>query len=129
MLAIVLLALNVNHPSTEHFDVVVVGGTPGGSMSAVAAARSGAGAVALLEPTPYIGGMMASGLGLTDFGVRADTIGGLAREFFRRVATHYNTSECLPCVLFAYIRPQYLTTAVTNVCSIHTPGQFPVFCT
>ena len=65
------------------FDVVVVGATPGGTMAAVAAGRAGRRTL-LLEPSAYVGGMMAGGLGLTDFGVHPDTIGGQALEFFRR---------------------------------------------
>jgi len=76
---------------TTAYDVVVVGGTPGGVMSAVASARSNVSTL-LLEPSEYIGGMMSSGLGTTDFGLRSDTIGGQAEEFFRRVAAYYNFS-------------------------------------
>lgn len=69
------------------FDVVVVGGTPGGIMSAIAAARGGK-TVALLERTGHIGGLPANGLGATDIATRGAT-GGLFLEFVQRVRKHY----------------------------------------
>lgn len=65
-------------------DLVVFGGTPAGIAAAVAAARQGL-TVEVVEPTPWIGGMVAGGLSRTDVG-RADTVGGFAREFFTRAA-------------------------------------------
>jgi hypothetical protein len=69
------------------FDLVVYGGTAGGVVTAVAAAREGA-SVALLEPGNHLGGMVSGGLGWTDFGVK-EVIGGYSREFFERVGKHY----------------------------------------
>ena len=77
------------------YDVVVVGATPSGAMAAVAAARAGR-ATLLLEPSAYVGGMMAAGLGVTDYGVHGDTIGGQAVEFFQRVAAHYGVAFAYP---------------------------------
>ncbi len=68
-------------------DVIVYGGTVGGVVAAVAAAREGK-SVILLEPGKHIGGMASGGLGATDTGNRA-TIGGYSREFFDRVKAHY----------------------------------------
>jgi predicted flavoprotein YhiN len=68
-------------------DVVVYGGTAGGIMAALAAARPGR-RVALLEPGRHLGGMVSGGLGWTDIGDRR-IIGGLTREFYGRVAAHY----------------------------------------
>ena len=68
-------------------DVVVYGGTAGGVVAAVAAAREGA-RVVLLEPGRHLGGMVSGGLGATDAG-RTDTIGGVAGEFFTRLGKHY----------------------------------------
>ena len=53
--------------STGSFDVVVYGGTAGGAMTAVSAARMGL-KVALLEPRKNIGGMASGGLSRTDVG-------------------------------------------------------------
>ena len=63
-------------------DVVVYGGTPGGVVAAVAAARAGA-RVVLVEPRTHVGGMIANGLGWTDRG-DVGVIGGVAAEFFER---------------------------------------------
>ena len=68
-------------------DVVVVGGTPGGIMAAIAAARAGR-SVMLLERGEHIGGLPANGLGATDIGTRGAT-GGLFLEFVRLVRRHY----------------------------------------
>jgi hypothetical protein len=71
----------------KEFDVVVYGGTAGGVITAVSAAREGA-SVALLEPGRHLGGMVSGGLGRTDHG-RRETIGGMSLEFFQRVGKHY----------------------------------------
>lgn len=68
-------------------DVVIVGGTPGGIMAAIAAARLGQ-TVLLLERTTHIGGLPANGLGATDIHTRGAT-GGLFLEFVRRIHRHY----------------------------------------
>jgi hypothetical protein len=71
----------------EKFDVVVVGGTPGGIAAAIAAARLGR-SVALTEYHPHFGGMSASGLGKSDIENR-DVVRGLFAEFVGRVETYY----------------------------------------
>jgi hypothetical protein len=84
-----LLALALTAPAAEHtFDVVVYGGTAGGVIAAVAAAREGL-KTALLEPTAHVGGMVSSGLGWTDYG-KKEVIGGYAYEFYYRAGQHYN---------------------------------------
>ena len=74
--------------TARQFDVVVYGGTSGGVIAAVAAAREGA-AVALLEPGRHLGGMSSGGLGWTDHGHK-ETIGGYSREFYERVGKYYD---------------------------------------
>src|SRR5690348_8190588 len=71
----------------REYDLVVYGGTPGGITTAVQAARMGKSSV-LIEPGKHLGGMTSGGLGATDIGNKA-AIGGLAREFYRRVRKHY----------------------------------------
>ena len=73
----------------ETWDVVVYGGTSAGVAAAVTAAR-GELRVLLIEPGEHLGGLSSGGLGMTDFG-RREAIGGLAREFYRRLADHYRT--------------------------------------
>jgi hypothetical protein len=72
---------------TDPYEVVVYGGTSGGITCAVQLARLGR-RVVLLEPTERLGGLSTSGLGATDIGNKA-AIGGLSREFYRRIRTHY----------------------------------------
>src|SRR4051812_11353863 len=68
---------------TIEADVCVYGGTPGGVMAAVQAARMGKKAVHVVFRR-HVGGMTSGGLTATDVG-NADSIGGLAKEFYRRV--------------------------------------------
>ncbi len=69
------------------FDVVVYGGTAGGVIAAVAAAREGL-AAAIVTPDTHLGGMVSGGLGWTDHGEKA-VIGGYSLEFFERVGKKY----------------------------------------
>jgi len=71
----------------SHYDLVIVGGNPGGITAAIAAARLGKKSV-ILERTQYIGGLPANGLGATDIATRAATT-GLFREFVDRIKQHY----------------------------------------
>jgi len=68
-------------------DLCIYGGTAAGVAAAVQAARMGKSAV-LAEFGDHLGGMTSGGLGATDIGNKA-AIGGIAREFYRRVARHY----------------------------------------
>lgn len=73
--------------AAESADVVIVGGTPGGIMAGIAAAREGQ-SVILLERTRHVGGLPANGLGATDIATRGAT-GGLFLDFVGRVKAHY----------------------------------------
>jgi hypothetical protein len=72
----------------RQYDVVVYGGTAGGVVMAVAAAREGL-KVALVEPRRNLGGMVSGGLGETDISPTPGVIGGYSLEFFGRVSRHY----------------------------------------
>ena len=74
-------------PNHSAFDIVVLGGTPGGICAAIAAARLGS-RVLILERTAHIGGLPANGLGATDIATRGAT-GGLFKEFVSRIRAHY----------------------------------------
>lgn len=74
----------------QKFDVVVYGGTAGGVITAVSAAREGL-KVALLEPGRNLGGMVSGGLGETDISRTPEVIGGYSLEFFERVSRHYGS--------------------------------------
>lgn len=67
--------------------VCIYGGTSGGVVAAVEAARRGL-AVVLVAPEHRLGGMTSGGLGMTDIGAK-EAIGGIAREFYQRVGARY----------------------------------------
>ncbi|MCI0333960.1 MAG: FAD-dependent oxidoreductase [Planctomycetes bacterium] len=73
--------------AAETADVVVYGGTSSGIVAAIQAKRSGK-SVVLIEPSNHLGGLTTGGLGATDIGNKR-VIGGLARDFYRRVWKHY----------------------------------------
>lgn len=72
-------------------DICIYGATSAGVVAAVAAARLGR-SVILVEPGRHVGGMSSGGLGATDFGNK-QVIGGIAREFYRRVGAAYGVDE------------------------------------
>lgn len=86
-LALAILTVAAFTCGAKRYDIVVVGGTPGGIMSAVSAARMGH-SVLLLERTAHIGGLPANGLGATDIATRGATT-GLFLEFTQRVRKYY----------------------------------------
>jgi hypothetical protein len=86
-LLFLLAAAPAETQSLKKFDLVVYGGTAGGVMTAVSAAREGL-KVALLEPRNHLGGMVSGGLGWTDFG-KKEVIGGYSLEFFKRAGKRY----------------------------------------
>lgn len=72
---------------SKSYDVIIIGGTPGGIMTAIAAAREGKSAL-ILERTSHIGGLPANGLGATDITTRNATT-GLFRQFVSRNKQYY----------------------------------------
>jgi hypothetical protein len=72
---------------TIQADVCIYGGTAAGVAAAVQVARMGKTAV-VAEFGNHLGGMTSGGLGATDIGNKA-AVGGIAREFYHRVALHY----------------------------------------
>ena len=72
-------------------DLCIYGGTASGVAAAVQAARMGKTAV-IAEFGSHLGGLTSGGLGATDIGNKA-AIGGIAREFYHRVALHYANSN------------------------------------
>jgi hypothetical protein len=73
-------------------DVCVFGGTSGGVIAAVAAARLGKN-VTLVCVNNHVGGMTSSGLGVTDVGTFPQSIGGFAAEFYSRVGAAYGATN------------------------------------
>src|SRR5512145_781652 len=72
-------------------DICVYGGTSGGIAAAVQAARMGK-SVSLAVFNTHLGGLTSGGLGATDVGNTA-SIGGISREFYRRIGQRYGQSE------------------------------------
>lgn len=68
-------------------DICVFGGTSAGIIAAVQAVGMGK-SVIIAEPGQYVGGLTTGGLSATDIGNKA-AVGGLSREFYRRLAHHY----------------------------------------
>ncbi|HVJ69289.1 MAG TPA: FAD-dependent oxidoreductase [Caulifigura sp.] len=78
----------------QSYDIVVYGGTASGVIAAIEADRSGKTAV-VIEPTKHLGGLTTSGLGWTDTGNK-EVIGGLSREFYRRLRRYYSNDSSWP---------------------------------
>ena len=68
-------------------DVAIYGGTSGGVVAAVQAARMGK-SVVIIEPGRHLGGMTSGGLSAVDIG-DPRTVGGITREFFTRLVARY----------------------------------------
>jgi hypothetical protein len=83
--------------TTIEAEVCVYGASAGGVMAAVQASRMGK-RVALVEPGLHLGGASVEGLGSTDIDNHGDfqnslAVGGLAREFYRRISVRYGRSQ------------------------------------
>jgi hypothetical protein len=76
---------------TIKLDICIYGGTSAGIISAISADRLGMKAL-IIEPSNYIGGLTASGLGETDIGNKI-AVTGLSRDFYRKIGEHYNKPE------------------------------------
>lgn len=92
-----LLCFAAESYGQQKFDVVIYGGTAAGFASAIQVARLGK-TVAVLEPSGHIGGHMVEGLGGTDIDNHREfhnspAVGGIALEFFRRVADMYQRRD------------------------------------
>jgi FAD dependent oxidoreductase len=83
----------INKKNTELVkeDLIVYGATPAGITCAIQAKKMGL-TVAVVEFGRHIGGITASGLGATDFGAK-EAIGGLSREFYKRIGDYYGKEE------------------------------------
>ena len=82
-----------DRPAEERLavDVCIYGGTSAGVIAAVTAARAGR-SVVLVAPETHLGGLTTGGLTNTDIGNKA-AIGGISREFYRRVGQKYGADE------------------------------------
>lgn len=71
----------------DKYDLIIVGGTPSGIMTAIAAAREGKTSL-ILERNKHIGGLPANGLGATDLQTRNSTT-GLFKAFLNTNLEYY----------------------------------------
>lgn len=73
------------------YDVVIYGGTSAAVIGAVRAKQLGR-SVVIVSPDRHLGGMSSGGLGWTDSGNKS-VIGGLSRDFYRRIKKHYDQPD------------------------------------
>lgn len=71
--------------------ICIYGATSAGVIASYAAVRAG-NSVILIEPGKMIGGLTTGGLGSTDAGVK-ESITGLSRQFYQRVARKYGNAS------------------------------------
>lgn len=91
VLVLPMLFAGKAHAQTLSADVVIYGGTSAGVTAAIQCAEMGKTAI-LIEPSEHIGGLSSGGLGATDIGNK-DAIGGLSREFYRRIKRYYDRPD------------------------------------
>jgi hypothetical protein len=91
ILLLCLLTLSLEAAEVVDCDVCIYGGNAGGVAAAVEASRLGKRAV-IAEFGYHLGGMSSGGLSQTDIGNKA-AIGGISREFYRRIGQHYGKDE------------------------------------
>ena len=87
LLTVLINCIDQAEAKNHTYDVVIYGGTSGGIAAAVQVKRMGR-SVVVLEPSSRIGGLTTGGLGQTDIGNKK-VIGGISREFYRRVRQYY----------------------------------------
>ena len=86
-----LFRLDLRGADVIQSDICIYGGTGGGVAAAVQARRMSK-SVVIAEFGNHLGGMTSGGLGATDIGNKA-AIGGIAREFYHRIAQYYARDE------------------------------------
>ncbi|MFN5656545.1 MAG: FAD-dependent oxidoreductase, partial [Verrucomicrobiota bacterium] len=87
---------------THQADIVIYGGTSAGVIAGIQAAKLGK-KVIIVEPGQHIGGMAVEGLGGTDIDNHKEirnspAVGGLAREFYRRISLKYNRNGAFDAI-------------------------------
>ncbi len=86
-----LCILSCSSNKSYDYDICIYGGNSAGVIAAYTAAMKGK-KVLLIEPGNRLGGLSAGGLGYTDIGNK-QVITGLAKDFYRKLGTHYGTLE------------------------------------
>jgi len=103
------------------YDVIVVGGGPGGFPAAIAAARRGK-SVLLIERNAYLGGLLSAGIPPLAYKDRAGNtvVAGIAQELVDRISAYGAASEhmmvpiqnCMTMLNAAWVRLQTLEMCV-----------------
>lgn len=107
----------------SYYDLVIIGGNPGGIMAAISAAKLGQTSV-ILERTEYIGGLPVNGLGATDIATRNATT-GLFKDFVNRVYQYYvstygeKSSQVQLCSNGYHFEPSVATTVFQDMIAEH----------
>ena len=91
MVLFLLFNIEVFCQSIQSYDIVVYGATSSGITAAIQSSRLGK-KVLLIEPGYRIGGLTTGGLGQTDIGNK-QAIGGISREFYQKIKSHYQKQE------------------------------------
>jgi FAD dependent oxidoreductase len=91
MFTLLLAACLGAAPEEPVNDVVIYGGTSAAISAAVQTVKMGK-SVVVVSPDRHLGGLTTGGLGWTDSGEKR-AVGGLAREFYRRLKARYDRPE------------------------------------
>lgn len=81
----------ITQAQTYRADVIIYGGNASAIIAAVQVKKMGK-SVIVLCPETHLGGLTSGGLGFTDTGNK-EVIGGLARDFYRRIYDHYQVEK------------------------------------
>ena len=105
---------------TKTYDLIVVGGGPGGLPAAIAAARAGLKTL-LVERSAALGGLANSGLPLLGFVDRAGdhVLGGIPQEFVDRLTEVNGTMGHMPCPIhnsLTIINPHWFRIISFEMC-------------
>ena len=91
VILLLLSQLTFAQNKTYKVDVVVYGGTASAVMAAVQVKKMGK-TVIVVSPDVHLGGLSSGGLGFTDTGDKT-VIGGLSKQFYQRLYTHYESEK------------------------------------
>ncbi len=97
-----LLLASLASAQTHQADIVIYGGTSAGVIAGIQASKHGK-KVIIVEAGQHIGGMAVEGLGGTDIDNQKEirnspAVGGLAREFYRRISLKYNRNAAFDAI-------------------------------